>query len=125
MQQILFLLISLQWLTPDGCAIFTLQLNIPLSSPLGQRIPLLQHLVSIATAKAVTNLPNYQVITFHTYQRITNNPVANLFDMKIKSQDIRDILWFLLCISFLIRGKVDNLITLQFTIRINAFAHKF
>lgn len=50
-----------QWISADGCALFTLQLHIPLASTLGQRLPLLQHLVAVAAARAVTNIPRNQV----------------------------------------------------------------
>lgn len=40
---------------------FSLQLHIPLSSPLGQRIPLLQHLTAVAVVMAVQKLPGYEV----------------------------------------------------------------
>lgn len=49
------------WLGPEGCAMFSLQLHIPLASYLGQHIPLLQHIVALAVVSAVCNLPGYQV----------------------------------------------------------------
>jgi biotin--protein ligase len=49
------------WLSPDGCAMFSLQLHIPLTSYLGQHTPLLQHIVALAVVSAVCNLPGYQV----------------------------------------------------------------
>ncbi|XP_058452485.1 biotin--protein ligase [Malaya genurostris] len=42
-----------QWLSPKGCAMFSIQLHVPLYSPLGQRLPLAQHLVAIAIVKAI------------------------------------------------------------------------
>ncbi|KAL1379982.1 hypothetical protein pipiens_003672 [Culex pipiens pipiens] len=36
-----------QWLSPDGCAMFSLQLHVPLDSPLGQRLPMVQHLIAL------------------------------------------------------------------------------
>lgn len=50
-----------QWLSPEGCALFSLQLHIPLSSPLGQKIPLLQHLISVAIVNSITKLDEYKV----------------------------------------------------------------
>jgi biotin--protein ligase len=50
-----------RWLSPEGCAMFSLQLHIPLNSYLGQRISLLQHIVALAVVSAVCNLPGYQV----------------------------------------------------------------
>jgi biotin--protein ligase len=48
------------WLSPEGCAMFSLQLHIPLASYLGQHIPLLQHIVALSVVSAVCNLPGYQ-----------------------------------------------------------------
>lgn len=40
---------------------FTLQLHIPLKSPLGQRIPLVQHLIATAVVMGIKNIPGYEV----------------------------------------------------------------
>uniref|UniRef100_A0A8C7WZQ7 Holocarboxylase synthetase n=1 Tax=Oryzias sinensis TaxID=183150 RepID=A0A8C7WZQ7_9TELE len=50
------------WLSPLGCAMFTLQVQVELSSKLGQRIPFLQHLAALAMVEAVCTLPGYQDI---------------------------------------------------------------
>lgn len=50
-----------QWLSPDGCALFSFQLIIPLSSPLGRKLPLLQHLVSLAIVTSIANDNEYKV----------------------------------------------------------------
>ncbi|XP_056415587.1 biotin--protein ligase isoform X2 [Hyla sarda] len=50
------------WLSPKGCALMTLLVSIPLSSPLGQRIAFVQHLMSIAVVEAVRTLPGYEDI---------------------------------------------------------------
>ncbi|KAM9728585.1 biotin--protein ligase isoform 1-T1 [Menidia menidia] len=50
------------WLSPLGCAMFTLRVRVELSSKLGQRIPFLQHLVALAVVEAVCTLPGYQDI---------------------------------------------------------------
>ncbi|XP_042875754.1 uncharacterized protein LOC122255619 isoform X2 [Penaeus japonicus] len=47
------------WLSPLGCAMFSTQLHIPLSSNLGQHLPFLQHLVAIAIVQAVREYPGY------------------------------------------------------------------
>lgn len=125
-RKLIKLKIIFQWLTPDGCAIFTLQLHIPLSTALGQRIPLLQQLVSVAVVKAVTNIPGYQVIIILLILTTRSQPIYRPSIMSdflaiIKRLAIRDILWFFIIIYLFIMGEVDNLITLQFTIRINAF----
>ncbi|XP_049280287.1 biotin--protein ligase [Anopheles funestus] len=49
-----------QWLSPPGCAMFSLQLHIPMNSMLGQRLPIVQHLVAIAVVSAVLSLPGYE-----------------------------------------------------------------
>ncbi|XP_070323069.1 biotin--protein ligase isoform X3 [Odocoileus virginianus] len=50
------------WLSPLGCALSTLLVCIPLRSPLGQRIPFVQHLMSLAVVEAVRTIPGYQDI---------------------------------------------------------------
>lgn len=55
------------WLSPLGCAMFTLSVEVDLSSRLGQRIPFLQHLAALAVVEAVRTLPGYQVSVFTFY----------------------------------------------------------
>ncbi|KAM9254180.1 biotin--protein ligase isoform 1-T1 [Dugong dugon] len=50
------------WLSPMGCALSTVLVSIPLRSQLGQRIPFVQHLMSLAVVEAVRSLPGYQDI---------------------------------------------------------------
>ncbi|KAJ8347751.1 hypothetical protein SKAU_G00263400 [Synaphobranchus kaupii] len=50
------------WLSPLGCATFTLHVQVPVSSRLGQRIPFLQHLAALAVVEAVRTLPGYEDI---------------------------------------------------------------
>ncbi|XP_068186882.1 biotin--protein ligase isoform X2 [Antennarius striatus] len=50
------------WLSPVGCAMFTLSIQVEVSSRLGQRIPFLQHLAALAVVEAVRTLPGYQDI---------------------------------------------------------------
>ncbi|XP_066555582.1 biotin--protein ligase [Amia ocellicauda] len=50
------------WLSPLGCAMFTLHVRVPVCSPLGQRIPFLQHLAALAVVEAVRGLPGYEDI---------------------------------------------------------------
>ncbi|XP_039633793.1 biotin--protein ligase isoform X2 [Perca fluviatilis] len=50
------------WLSPLGCAMFTLSVQVELSSRLGQRIPFLQHLAALAVVEAVRTLPGYEDI---------------------------------------------------------------
>ncbi|XP_026281762.1 biotin--protein ligase [Frankliniella occidentalis] len=49
---------SNMWISPEGCAMSTVQLIVPLSSPLGQRASLIQHVVATAVVSALTNLPD-------------------------------------------------------------------
>lgn len=41
------------WLSPIGSANFSLQLHIPLDSPLGQTLSIVQHLIMVAVASAI------------------------------------------------------------------------
>ncbi|XP_061106541.1 biotin--protein ligase isoform X2 [Conger conger] len=50
------------WLSPLGCAMFSLHVQVPVSSRLGQRIPFLQHLAALAVVEAVRTLPGYEDI---------------------------------------------------------------
>ncbi|XP_062454792.1 biotin--protein ligase isoform X1 [Rhea pennata] len=50
------------WLSPVGCALSTLHITIPLYSNLGQRIPFIQHLVSLAVVESVRSIPGYEGI---------------------------------------------------------------
>ncbi|XP_066476952.1 biotin--protein ligase [Tiliqua scincoides] len=50
------------WLSPVGAALSTVHITIPSSSQLGQRIPFIQHLVSLAVVESVRSLPGYQDI---------------------------------------------------------------
>ncbi|XP_076390314.1 holocarboxylase synthetase-like protein isoform X2 [Megachile rotundata] len=50
------------WLSPKGCANFTLQLHVPVNTILGTRISILQHLVSVAIVSAIKSLPGYEEI---------------------------------------------------------------
>lgn len=50
------------WLSPKGCALMTLLVSIPLSSPLGKRIAFVQHLMALAVVEAVRTLPGYEDI---------------------------------------------------------------
>ncbi|XP_060090262.1 biotin--protein ligase [Heteronotia binoei] len=50
------------WLSPVGAALSTLHVTVPLSSELGQRIPFIQHLVSLAVVESVRSIPGYQDI---------------------------------------------------------------
>lgn len=55
------------WLSPDGCLMFSMQLHVPLSSVLGQRISLIQHLIALAVVQAIIGLPGYEVSEVFLY----------------------------------------------------------
>ncbi|KAL6267955.1 hypothetical protein P5V15_001023 [Pogonomyrmex californicus] len=48
------------WLSPVGCAMFTLQVHIPISSYLGSHISLLQHIAAVALVSAVRSIEGYE-----------------------------------------------------------------
>ncbi|NXC46419.1 BPL1 ligase, partial [Penelope pileata] len=50
------------WLSPVGCALSTLHITVPLHSSLGQRVPFIQHLVSLAVVESVRSIPGYEDI---------------------------------------------------------------
>ncbi|XP_068082947.1 biotin--protein ligase [Anabrus simplex] len=50
------------WLSPEGCAMFSIQLHIPLDSYLGRHVSFLQHIAGLAMVSAVCSLPGYQVL---------------------------------------------------------------
>ncbi|XP_064327656.1 biotin--protein ligase isoform X1 [Phalacrocorax carbo] len=50
------------WLSPMGCALSTLHITVPLHSNLGQRIPFIQHLVSLAVVESVRSIRGYEDI---------------------------------------------------------------
>jgi len=45
-----------KWLSPKGCAMFSLQLELSLKCGIGKHIPLLQHLVSLAVVDSVNTM---------------------------------------------------------------------
>ncbi|XP_023297567.2 biotin--protein ligase isoform X3 [Lucilia cuprina] len=51
-----------QWLSPLGCAMFSIQLHINLDTPLGQRLPLIQHILGVAMINSLKNHPLYKVL---------------------------------------------------------------
>ncbi|KAF2904465.1 hypothetical protein ILUMI_01705 [Ignelater luminosus] len=50
------------WLSPLGCAMFSIQLHIPMNSTLGKSLPLVQHLVMIAVVSSIRSVPGYEEI---------------------------------------------------------------
>ncbi|BFZ09694.1 hypothetical protein BsWGS_12734 [Bradybaena similaris] len=48
------------WLSPVGCAMFTLPLSLNLDGQLGQRVSFLQHIISVAVVQSVVTLPGYE-----------------------------------------------------------------
>lgn len=50
-----------QWLSPNGCLMFSVQLHVSLDTPLGERLSLLQHLVAVAVVNTVLSIDGYEV----------------------------------------------------------------
>lgn len=48
------------WLSPVGCAMFTLPVSVPVDSSLGQRVTFLQHIVGLAVVHSIRSMPGYQ-----------------------------------------------------------------
>ncbi|XP_034249233.1 biotin--protein ligase [Thrips palmi] len=48
------------WISPEGCAMTTIHLVIPLSSPLGLRASLIQHVVATAAVSALASIPGLE-----------------------------------------------------------------
>ncbi|XP_032305404.1 biotin--protein ligase isoform X3 [Drosophila ananassae] len=51
-----------QWLSPLGCAMFSLQLHLAMDSPLGSRLPLLQHIIGAAIVNSLRSHPQYGIL---------------------------------------------------------------
>ncbi|XP_017114655.1 biotin--protein ligase isoform X2 [Drosophila elegans] len=51
-----------QWLSPPGCAMFSLQLHLAMDSALGSRLPLLQHLIGAAIVNSLRGHKQYGVL---------------------------------------------------------------
>ncbi|XP_016982089.2 biotin--protein ligase isoform X2 [Drosophila rhopaloa] len=51
-----------QWLSPLGCAMFSLQLHLAMDSALGSRLPLLQHLIGAAIVNSLRGHEQYGVL---------------------------------------------------------------
>ncbi|XP_062122556.1 biotin--protein ligase isoform X1 [Drosophila sulfurigaster albostrigata] len=51
-----------QWLSPLGCAMFSTQLHIATDSPLGSRLPLIQHIIGAAIVNTLRSHPQYKVL---------------------------------------------------------------
>ena len=55
------------WLSPIGCAVFTLHVPVPLDSPLGNAVSYLQHITSLAIVNGVCSLPGYKVCYLNSF----------------------------------------------------------
>lgn len=51
-----------KWLSPQGCAMFTLQVHISLMSSLSHNVSLLQHAIAVALVSAVRSIKGYEDI---------------------------------------------------------------
>jgi len=54
-----------EWLSPEGCGMFSLQLIFPASSILGQKVSLVQHIAALAVCVAIREAPGFEV-NLHT-----------------------------------------------------------
>lgn len=54
-----------RWLSPIGCAAFSLQMHIPLDSNMGMHLSMIQHLVMIAVVSAVKKMNGCEVRYFY------------------------------------------------------------
>ncbi|KAK7790651.1 hypothetical protein R5R35_006543 [Gryllus longicercus] len=50
------------WLSPEGCAMFSMQLHIPTETHLGHHTPFLQHIVGLAIVSGISSLPGYEIL---------------------------------------------------------------
>nr|XP_022341221.1 biotin--protein ligase-like [Crassostrea virginica] len=50
------------WLSPEGCAMFTLHVKIEMENFLGRAVSYLQHMTSLAVVESVRTLPGYENI---------------------------------------------------------------
>ncbi|XP_024214118.1 uncharacterized protein [Halyomorpha halys] len=48
------------WLSPKGCAMFSIQIHVALDSTVGRHLPLVQHLVSLAMVTSICQLPGLE-----------------------------------------------------------------
>lgn len=53
-----------KWLSPNGCAMFTLQVHISIMSNLGRYVSLLQHIAAVALVSAVRSIKGYEVFLY-------------------------------------------------------------
>lgn len=51
-----------KWISPPGTAMFSLTTAIPMSSRLGQHLPLLQHMVTVAVVRGIRSMPGLDSI---------------------------------------------------------------
>lgn len=50
------------WLSPPGCAMYSMQIHVAASTALFSRLALVQHIISIAAVSAVRSIPGYENI---------------------------------------------------------------
>lgn len=78
---------SVQWISPLGCAMFSLQLHLSLDSPLGKRLPLLQHIIGLALVNTLKGNPTYKVRN--------NNISISCIVLKIKQENPESVIMML------------------------------
>ena len=74
------------WLSPEGCAMFSLQLHIPLKSELGRLLPFLQHTVSVALVNSICSQPGLEVLYIWCF--LFNKHIMNLCNMFEYKQEL-------------------------------------
>ncbi|XP_067653494.1 biotin--protein ligase-like [Haliotis asinina] len=48
------------WLSPEGCAMFSLHVRVPTNSQLGQRVTFLQHITSLSVVSSINSMTGYE-----------------------------------------------------------------
>lgn len=56
-----------RWLSPIGCAAFSLQMHVPLDSNMGLHLSMIQHLVMVAVVAAVKKLTGCEVRSLSSF----------------------------------------------------------
>lgn len=51
-----------EWLSPKGCAMFTLQVSIDLNSNIGRKIAFFQHMIGLSIVRAINTIAGYETI---------------------------------------------------------------
>lgn len=74
------------WLSPIGCAMFSMQIHVPMNSILAQGLPLIQHLVSVAIVSGIRSQPGYEVSST-THHSVAAENIVLISFYRISNQD--------------------------------------